>query len=60
MKREPKKAVTVRLTLEQYAALSQLAEQSSRTLPSCIGQIIRRYFLCMETNPREKEWWNIL
>lgn len=40
---EPKKAVTLRLTWEQYTALSELAQASSRTLPGYIRQIIRYY-----------------
>ena len=60
MKREPKKAITIRITLEQYEALTQLAERSNRTLSSCIGQVIKRYLFYLERDLKEAERWNVI
>ena len=60
MDREPKKAITIRLTAEQYATLSQLAKQSNRSLSSSAVQMIKRYLICLENDAGEKARWNIV
>ena len=49
---EPKKVVALRLYPEQYAALADLAQASSRTIPAYIRQVIKYYL-------NHPEMWNI-
>ena len=49
---ETKKIVALRLYPEQYVALAELAQASSRTIPAYIRQIIKYYLNHPET-------WNI-
>lgn len=60
MIRGPKKSVSVLLPLELYETLRTLSQESSRTIPAYIRQILKRYVRHLDECPGgPDDWWVI-
>ncbi len=53
---EPKKTVHLQLPLPIYEQLAQLAQESQRTLPGYIRQVLKFYLKHLEGGPNEEDW----
>lgn len=51
MGKEPKKSVSVLMPLELYEQVREQAEKGSRTIPSYIRQVLKRYLWHEENAP---------
>lgn len=61
MIREPKKTVSIILPLDLYDQIKKQAEETSRTVPAYIRQVLRRYLWHIENAPeRLTDKWNII
>lgn len=58
MIRGPKKVVSVLMPMDLYDQLSQLAQETHRTLPGCIRQILKAY-LRRQREDNAEDWWLI-
>ena len=57
MIKTPKKTVGVVMPLELYEWLSMLAEDTGRTVPGYIRQILKAYLWHLENRPESLEDW---
>ncbi len=57
----PKKAVSVLMPLELYEQIKEQAEQTNRTVPGCIRQVLKRYLWHVENAPEAlTDEWSIV
>lgn len=54
----PKKTVGVVLPLELYERLAVLAEDTGRTVPGYIRQVLKSYLWHLENHPESLEDWS--
>lgn len=55
----PKKTVSVAIPLEQYEWLALLAEESCRSVPAYIRQVLRCYLWHLENCPDSLRDWSV-
>lgn len=60
MIRGPKKTVSVIMPMELYEWLQLLAEDTSRSVPAYIRQVLKCYLWHLENDPKSVEdWWTV-
>ena len=57
--KEPKKTVYLLLPLSLHERLTQLAQESGRTLPGYIRQVVKYYLKHIDQGQSEEDWWYI-